>query len=95
MTTVSPHLMLATVHAARHLSGLGPSATAQIATRTASGLTLAVVVLVIGVLVAMARVVRGIVDLFSPFLQVAGAVISVLAIMVMTVVIAAALAVQH
>jgi hypothetical protein len=95
MHTISSHLMVATVHAARQVSDIGPSATAQSVAATANGLTAAIVVLVIGVFAAMARVVRGIVNLFSPFLQVAGAVTSVLIIMVMTVVVAAALAVQH
>lgn len=92
MNTIAPHLAVATVLAARHLSYIRPSATVRMAAQ-AAGATIAV--LALAFLVAIAWAARSLVALLAQFLQVAAAMTSVLFTMVIAVVVAVALLVHH
>jgi hypothetical protein len=99
VTTIAPHLAVASVLTARHLSYLRPSAIAKLAapaaSRAAGGLALVAMVVIGGFLAAVAAAARGLADLFAQFVRLASAMMSALAVTVIAVLAAVALLVHH
>jgi hypothetical protein len=86
--TLAPHLAMATVLAASHLSYVRSSAAVRMASQAAGGTALMVGVLVIAVLTAVASALRGLAALLSELLR---AATSILFTLVITVIVAVAL----
>jgi hypothetical protein len=95
VNTITPHLAVATVLAARHLSSWRPSAIAPKATLAAGGTSIAVVFLVVAFLALMASAARGLAAVLAEFLRVAAAMTSFLFTVAMAVAVAVVLLLHH
>ena len=88
MNTITPHLALATMHAARHLDHIRSLAAARTAARSTGGIALVILVLVVTLLAGLARTARGLAELASEFLRVAAQMTSAFFMMVIVVAVA-------
>jgi hypothetical protein len=91
LNTITPHLALATIHAARHLDHVRSLAAAQRAASATGGITLVVVVLIVAVLAGLSRAARSLAALASEFLRVAAELTSAFFIMMVVVAVAVVL----
>lgn len=99
MSTIASHLAVATVLVVSHAGHFRPSAVASYSKsaprQTDGAIGLVFMIILVALLVTMARAARGLAALISGFLQVAASITSVLLGMLIVVVIAVALLVQH
>jgi hypothetical protein len=87
MTTIFPHLTVASVLAVHHLGNARISATGSSATQSIGSAGVALLLLLIVFFAMMARAARGMADLVAGFLRIAASMTSSLVIVVIVVIV--------
>ena len=95
MTTITPHLAVATVLTVRHLSYLRPAAAAKLANPVAGGAALVAMIVVGAFLAVLAAAARGLAAVLAQFVRLASAMASALTVTIVAVLATVALLVHH
>ena len=95
MTTIAPHLAVATMLAVRHLGSVRPMAAAKLAGRTLGGLALVAMLVTGAFLAAVASAARGLAAVLAQFVRLAATVTSALLMMFVAALAVLALLIHH